>query len=53
MLMIMKIDDDQVFKICIEFFHFYIGNYLEKQSQGQFQNMNYSNYDKSLQTIHK
>lgn len=28
MLMIMRIDDDQIFKICIEFFHFYIGSYL-------------------------
>jgi hypothetical protein len=31
MLMMMKLDDDQVFKIAIEFFHFYIGKYLEEQ----------------------
>jgi hypothetical protein len=29
--MMMKMDDDQVFKIAIEFFHFYVGKYLEEQ----------------------
>ena len=28
LLMMMKIDEDQVFKITIDFFHFYIGAYL-------------------------
>jgi len=29
LLMMMKLDDDQVFKIAIEFFHFYIGKFLD------------------------
>lgn len=40
LLMMMRIDDDQAFKICIEFFHFYIGNFLERQSHGEFQTYN-------------
>lgn len=52
MLMIMRIDDDQVFKICIEFFHFYIGNYLEKQQNNQL-SCNFKNYSPSLQAIYK
>lgn len=51
--MLMKLDDDQVFKICVEFFHYYIGNYLQKLNDGQYQNMGYHNYDKSLQSIYK
>jgi hypothetical protein len=46
MLMIMRIDDDQAFKICIEFFHFFIGSYLEMQGknlQGMMYNNNNSN----------
>lgn len=54
MLMIMRLDDDQVFKICIEFFHFYIGSYLDKEAQGKFANLSYNNnMDKSLQAIYK
>ena len=34
-LIMMKIDEDQVFKITIDFFHFYIGFYLERQSKGE------------------
>ena len=34
LLMMMKIDEDQVFKITIDFFHFYIGNYLEMNLRG-------------------
>jgi hypothetical protein len=30
----MKIDEDQVFKITIDFFHFYIGAYLEQNIRG-------------------
>lgn len=29
--MMMKVNDEQVFKIAIEFFHFYIGKYLDEQ----------------------
>lgn len=50
LLMIMRVDDDQVFKICIEFFHFYIGGYLESQLQGRF---NTSNNSLSLFAIYK
>lgn len=34
-LMMMKIDEDQIFKITIDFFHFYIGAYLERQAKGE------------------
>lgn len=27
----MRIDDDQVFKIAVEFFHLYIGEYIQNQ----------------------
>lgn len=50
LLMIMRVDDDQVFKICIEFFHFYIGGYLESQFQGRF---NTNNSNLSLFGIYK
>jgi hypothetical protein len=53
MLMIMKLDDDQVFKICVEFFHFYIGTYLQKTNDGVYQNMSFDNYGKSLQSTYK
>ena len=33
--MMMKIDEDQVFKITIDFFHFYIGAYLEDNLKGE------------------
>ena len=35
LLMMMRIDEDQVFKITIDFFHFYIGNYLEQNLRGE------------------
>lgn len=35
LLMMMKIDEDQVFKITIEFFHFYIGAYLDQNVKGE------------------
>ena len=35
LLMMMKIDEDQIFKITIDFFHFYIGAYLERQAKGE------------------
>jgi len=34
LLMMMKIDEDQVFKITIDFFHYYVGAYLEQQLKG-------------------
>lgn len=34
LLMMMKIDEDQVFKITIDFFHVYIGSYLEQNVKG-------------------
>lgn len=34
LLMMMKIDEDQVFKITIDFFHFYIGTYLDINAKG-------------------
>lgn len=33
--MMMKIDEDQVFKITIDFFHYYIGAYLEQNLRGE------------------
>ena len=43
-LMMMKIDEDQVFKITIDFFHYYIGAYLEQQAKGEgtFGGLSYS-----------
>jgi hypothetical protein len=41
--MMMKLDDDQVFKIAIEFFHFYIGKYLEDQKNPNPTKQNLSN----------
>jgi hypothetical protein len=35
LLMMMKIGEDQVFKITIDFFHFYIGTYLNQLSRGE------------------
>ncbi len=43
LLMMMKLDDDQVFKISIEFFHFYIGKYLEEQKNPNPTKQNYGN----------
>jgi len=56
LLMMMKLDDDQVFKIAIEFFHFYIGKYLEEQKNPN-QKMNYTgnyllNSKKTLPSIY-
>jgi hypothetical protein len=33
----MKIDEDQVFKITIEFFHYYIGAYLERKNNSKME----------------
>lgn len=41
--MMMKFDDDQVFKISIEFFHFYIGKYLEEQKNPNPMNPGFGN----------
>ena len=40
----MKIDEDQVFKITIDLFHYYIGAYLEQQAKGEgtFGGLSYS-----------
>ena len=43
LLMMMKLDDDQVFKISIEFFHFYIGKHLEEQKNPDPNKSNYGN----------
>lgn len=42
--MMMKIDEDQVFKITIDFFHFYIGAYLEQnlRGEGSFGSLSYA-----------
>lgn len=50
----MKIDDDQIFKICIEFFHFYIGRYLEQKANTDFkQNSAFlQNKNASLESIY-
>jgi hypothetical protein len=44
LLMMMKIDEDQVFKITIDFFHYYLGAYLDRQLKGEggFGGMTYS-----------
>ena len=34
LLVMMKIDEDQVFKITIDFFHYYVGAYLKQQATG-------------------
>lgn len=54
-IMMMKIDEDQVFKITIDFFHFYIGAYLERQSKGEssFGGLNYASNQSSLNQIYK
>ena len=52
LIMMMKLDDDQAFKISIEFFHYYVGNYLERQSKGQFQSTPY-NSQSSLHLIYR
>jgi hypothetical protein len=53
-LMMMKIDEDQVFKITIDFFHFYIGNYLERQSKGEgaFGGLSYASKNIALNQIY-
>ena len=54
----MKIDEDQVFKIAIEFFHFYIGKFLEEQKnpnpmkKSLMQNTGYLMGVKSLTSIY-
>ena len=56
--MMMKIDEDQVFKIAIEFFHFYIGKFLEEQKnpnpmkKSLMQNTGYLMGVKSLTSIY-
>ena len=53
LLMLMKIDDDQVFKICIEFFHFYINRYLEKKANPDYSKSNFiQNKQASLEGVH-
>lgn len=53
-LMMMKIDEDQVFKITIDFFHFYIGAYLERKQNGpaDFGGMSFANNQISLEVIY-
>jgi len=53
MIMMMRMDDDQVFKISIEFFHFYIGKYLEKQKEpNKMQFNSFMNTKNSLDSIY-
>lgn len=54
-LMMMKIDEDQIFKITIDFFHFYIGAYLERQSKGEngFGGLNYGGRAMPLDHIYE
>lgn len=52
--MMMKIDEDQVFKITIDFFHFYIGNYLEinLKGEGNFGGISYHSKGPTLEQIY-
>jgi hypothetical protein len=53
-LMMMKIDEDQIFKITIDFFHFYIGAYLERKQNGisNFGGMSFGSSNTSLETTY-
>jgi hypothetical protein len=53
-IMMMKIDEDQIFKITIDFFHFYIGAYLERQQRGEgnFGGLSYGSNNISLGQIY-
>ena len=53
LIMMMRLDDDQAFKISIEFFHYYVGNYLERQAKGMFNGSNTYNSQSSLHYIYK
>ena len=52
--MMMKIDEDQVFKITIDFFHFYIGNYLDINLRGEsgFGGIGYRSKGPTLEQIY-
>ena len=52
--MMMKIDEDQVFKITIDFFHFYIGNFLEinLKGEGNFGGISYHSKGPTLEQIY-
>lgn len=54
-LMMMNIDEDQVFKITIDFFHFYIGSYLDRQRQGEgtFGGLSYGSISMALDHIYE
>ena len=47
----MKIDEDQEFKITIDFFHYYVGAYLKQQAtgEGSFGGMGYAPREVSLE----
>jgi hypothetical protein len=53
--MMMKIDEDQIFKITIDFFHFYIGAYLERQPkrEGRFASMSFGYRPTALDPIYE
>lgn len=56
LLMMMKIDEDQVFKITIDFFHFYIGAFLEQQtskSEGSFGGFSYGSKGPTLEQCYQ
>ena len=54
LLMMMKIDEDQVFKITIDFFHFYIGSYLDINARGEgtFGGLGYRSKGPTLEQIY-
>lgn len=53
--MMMKVEEDQVFKITIDFFHFYLGAYLERQTKGDsyFGGVTYGAKASTLNTIYQ
>lgn len=53
--MMMKIDEDQVFKITIDFFHFYIGAYLDQnlKGEGTFGSLSYGMKEPTLDQIYQ
>jgi len=52
--MMMKIDGDQIFKITIDFFHFYIGSYLDLNTkpEGSFGSLGYGMKGPTLEQIY-
>ncbi len=55
LLMMMKVEEEQVFKITIDFFHFYIAHVLEANSRGEtsFGGLSYGSKGPSLDQIYQ